>query len=1150
VRLPERLEPLVADGPVFDLYAYGPWAVPGRLLGSVRKRLVKVARDAGAGEPGDSPVLAEVRPIVDFLCGAGAVRGGTHADLATEILRPYLPAGTPYGGPAGWTATAADIPRLPALREHADRATAYCLARGILDALAGIEPLEPRRTALRRLFANPPEADGAGAWPGAWAARADDAIVAAIPELAGHNAYLAWVCDGLFAAHDRLRSVVPHRAGPEFLAGWLLLQAGQDTVPDALLAAMPAERFRDVADVLGPIRFDFSGEKWAVETAEWARKLLWRGEAELVRGWLDMAVRFSAVVGLAPDAPYGPFTHHVPVGDVQAALLRMYAPRRDLPANPLVPKPEPAPVPPAVVPEEPPAPPANPLTDLADGMIDQPELAAAVAEVAAGTGPVRLMLVGPDGTGKRRAAKHITELVQARDAGEGEAKGFPFWVAADHLLGRDVWNATTYLGELADRSVWERMLIIDGLDTMAGNAGYGEAVLEELHRSMDLYPNLYVIAICESGGDARVRELNPALALRFQVAHARPFGTEGYRELFGTAVRLRGARATRPAVEAAGELLSRTRPVRNMRNARLAHRLAEQAVDAARGRARDDEPVVRRADIPATFNVTGSTGDPMAELAALTGLASVKRQVELVLADVKAAEMRRAAGLTVTPPARHMVLTGNPGTGKTEVARLLARAFADLGLLASGHVVEVTPSDIIGRYFDDTRKVIERAVGGVLLIDDAYALGKVDPSKTADAIATLVKLMEDHSDDLVVFAAGYQREMQDFLSANPGLASRFPTTMHFPDYADGELVEIFAAQTARAGLTLGAGAREKVTDLVRRAPRGHAFGNARLMRNLCQRTIPIQAHRVLGDGREAAGDLTVLLPADIPDTLSGVTRTIAGGDPLAELDAMVGLRAVKDEVRALVAEARAVELRRGAGRHLPTPTRHMVFSGNPGTAKTTVARLVARVYARLELLSSGHLVEVSRADLVGEYLGHTAPKVHRVVEQALGGVLFIDEAYALGADRFGMEAVAALVKLMEDHRGDLVVIAAGYEREMAAFLDANSGIRSRFAKHLRFPDYSDAELVEIFASLAAADGLTLAPGVPDAVRGLLRRTDRGASFGNGRHMRNILDAAVSAQARRLTTGPARPDTTEIITLRAADLPGPPAPDGRAPGAYL
>jgi SpoVK/Ycf46/Vps4 family AAA+-type ATPase len=216
-----------------------------------------------------------------------------------------------------------------------------------------------------------------------------------------------------------------------------------------------------------------------------------------------------------------------------------------------------------------------------------------------------------------------------------------------------------------------------------------------------------------------------------------------------------------------------------------------------------------------------------------------------------------------------------------------------------------------------------------------------------------------------------------------------------------------------------------------------------------------------------------------------------------------------------------------------------------------MARLVAAVYAKLGLLSSGHLVEVSRGDLIGEYLGQTAPKVRSAVARALGGVLFIDEAYSLADswyDDYGSEAVAELVKLMEEHREDLVVIVAGYDGEMAKFLAKNPGLASRFPNTLQFPDYTDDELVEIFEAMAKKAGYELHKGVSPAIRELLKRTSRGKSFGNGRFVRNVFDRAVALQGSRITSGVGSP---EIRLLLAEDLP--PAKDDQQDlltGQYL
>ncbi len=258
---------------------------------------------------------------------------------------------------------------------------------------------------------------------------------------------------------------------------------------------------------------------------------------------------------------------------------------------------------------------------------------------------------------------------------------------------------------------------------------------------------------------------------------------------------------------------------------------------------------------------------------------------------------------------------------------------------------------------------------------------------------------------------------------------------------------------------------------------------------------------------------------------------------LAELDGLVGLTTVKEEIHKQAAVLRIEGLRKEAGLGSPAITRHLVFNGNPGTGKTTVARLVAGIYKALGLLSKGQLVEVDRSELVAGYLGQTAAKTAEVVASAIGGVLFIDEAYALSGDQYGTEAINTLVKEMEDHRDDLVVIVAGYPGPMAVFVAQNPGLESRFRTHLDFPDYTDDELVEIFRLMASGAEYDAGDEVLDRLRAGLLTTPRGESFGNARHVRNLLEAAIGRHAWRLREVDA-PTVEQLRTLEEDDLDAP------------
>ncbi len=544
----------------------------------------------------------------------------------------------------------------------------------------------------------------------------------------------------------------------------------------------------------------------------------------------------------------------------------------------------------------------------------------------------------------------------------------------------------------------------------------------------------------------------------------------------------------------------------------------------------------------------------LAELDALVGLGSVKdRIVELAEAAIGTAQRRRA-GLEVPEGTNHMAFMGSPGTGKTVVARIIAKLFFGLGLLDRPITVEVDRSGLaaehVGQSGPKVQSVVETALGGVLFIDEAYSLTYRQGDKDSynnEVVTTLLKLMEDHRSDLTVIVAGYSNLMEEFLDSNPGLRNRFTSFVHFDDYTDADLGEIFRRMASAADYDVDENVLEAVTQCFSSTVRTETFGNGRAVRTLFEAAATRQAVRLARLGDESVPTLRRLLIEDVfPDPLTQRGGPSAGAlnAVMAELDAMIGLESVKREVADLVGVAQMNQARRRAGLSSEQITRHFVFSGPPGTGKTTVAAHLAQAFRALGILRRGHLTAVTEADLVARYVGQTPSKTTQVVQSALDGVLFIDEAYGLTSgnerDTYGPEALETLLALMEEHRDRLVVIAAGYPDEMESFLDSNPGLRSRFTTTVVFPAYTVEELLAVYEQLAGSKGYTLAEGTIEVVRSHVARAFGSANFGNARGVRSLFEDTLVGLARRLD--PASATADELQTLRPEDVP----PDPRNP----
>ena len=528
------------------------------------------------------------------------------------------------------------------------------------------------------------------------------------------------------------------------------------------------------------------------------------------------------------------------------------------------------------------------------------------------------------------------------------------------------------------------------------------------------------------------------------------------------------------------------------------------------------------------------------ELDGMIGLSSVKEEVQnrinMIRVAQKAAEL--GSGRVFSTGTLHMVFTGNPGTGKTTVARLLGKIYGSLGVLKKPDVfIECGRNDLVAGFIGQTaplvKKKFDEAKGGVLFIDEAYSL--YNPNTPSDfgheAIDTMVQYMDTMRDEVMVIVAGYKKEMETFIrDANPGLASRFKTVINFEDYSPSELFEILMSMIRKDGMKLEDDAEKYVKKVIRARSKNTNFGNARGVRNLFEDLKEAHDNRLgemISQGAELNSKMIDSITAeDVKSLLKNhEEEDLDMEDLLAQLDGLVGLQAVKQQLRqqTAIVQARQNAAKAGVTTLKEIGPQHMIFAGNPGTGKTTVARLVGKIYEVLGLVADSSIfVECGRSDLVGEYLGQTAPKVDKMVRSALGGILFIDEAYSLYQDDsattadYGKEAINELVKEIENHRDNLIVIMAGYTQEMKNMIGkANPGLKSRFPVWLEFEDYTAAEMVQIFCFMLQEKGYRMA-GEPGDLEALVEKASKEPNFGNARGVRNLVDKVISAQSLRLS----------------------------------
>ena len=564
-----------------------------------------------------------------------------------------------------------------------------------------------------------------------------------------------------------------------------------------------------------------------------------------------------------------------------------------------------------------------------------------------------------------------------------------------------------------------------------------------------------------------------------------------------------------------------------------------------------DASVVEKSDIKGYVPEERSVEEILSDLDTFIGMDEVKSAVKEIAYAVQNAVQRAERGLGEQEKmSMHIILTGNPGTGKTTIARKLGEILAAIGYLDSGHVVEVDRAMMVSPYQGETPKVVDRlcdkAMGGILFVDEAYTLAPVNASgerdnQGAQALEKLMKRMEDDRGKFVVIAAGYRTEMDNLFRINPGFRSRFNYFLNIEDYTPDQLyqiMQVFAKEKKYLFSEQAEALTKKMISELHKS-RDKDFANGRTMRSLFDQICKKQAQRLQGKDISTMSNeqLMTIEDQDIPYE---APKTVDYSECLKKLDGLVGLAGVKKEISNLAAFLN-LQIKRGETNTFQG--KHYVFTGNPGTGKTTVARIMTDVFKTLGIVSRGQLVEADRAKLVAGYSGQTAIKTNQLVDQAIGGVLFIDEAYTLksnDSDSFGSEAIDTLLKRLEDDRGKFICIVAGYTEQMHDFIDTNPGLKSRFTQTIHFDDYTPDELTQIFLNLAKGKSFTIDEPTKAAIHRQFEQLylRRDKNFGNAREARRIFNEAVEKQSQRLVSLMNDPGFQEedMYKLTTADLP--------------
>lgn len=596
-------------------------------------------------------------------------------------------------------------------------------------------------------------------------------------------------------------------------------------------------------------------------------------------------------------------------------------------------------------------------------------------------------------------------------------------------------------------------------------------------------------------------------------------------------------------------------------NARDVRNVVEKAIERlnSRRRAMNDDQLSSEGNLLNWEDIVGpenakeiTVDDVLSEMDRFIGMDNVKKAVRDLAEEMAMDQRRMEAGVgkaSLKPV--NIILTGNPGTGKTSIARIFGKLFHAMGITATDRVIEKSRKDIVSGFVNQSDKMMDKAIneamGGVLFIDEAYSfapfddLGQCTDTEGLKALERLMTRMENDRGTFVVICAGYKDKMQNLYKANDGFKSRFTHEINIEDYSSAELCEIFELFVTDAGYKLqDQDCRDKLLKMFDSMllSKTEKFGNAREARKAFEKSVRNQSVRL----KRIPADLTTredLMTIKAEDIPFKEPEKVDAQDCLRELDSLIGLSNVKEAMMRLVDTInRERTIAERFGRKPNIPVGHYMFLGNPGTGKTTVARMMGKILYSMGVLPRPDVIEVDKSQLVAGYVGQTESLTREFIRKSMGAVLFIDEAYELADGHFGKNSLDILLKQLEDRRGDFVCIVAGYTKEMTNFINSNSGLQSRFPSRncFIFEDYNPSELSEIFEMFCNKDSLKVEDDAWLEINNKIRfmYDNRNDRFGNARDVRNLFDEIKMHMSER-TSGMLNPSYDDLLTVKKEDV---------------